>query len=80
MRDMISKAFSTWSKKDGVPIVDYSSQEKGKRTGSHTHSININDFRNFLKEITGFDCDIMCEIKDKEKSALKALRELNTLK
>jgi len=80
MRDMLSKAFSTWSKKDGVPIVDYSSQEKGKRIGSHTHSININDFRNFLKATTGFDCDIMCEIKDKEKSALKALRVLNILK
>jgi len=80
MGDMLSRAFSTWSKKDGVPIVDYSSQEKGRRMGSHTHSINSNDFRNFLKATTGFDCDIMCEIKDKEKSALKALRVLNTLK
>jgi UV DNA damage endonuclease len=80
MRDMFSKAFSTWSKRDGVPIVDYSSQEKGKKIGSHIYSININDFRYFLKETTGFNYDIMCEIKDKEKSALKALRELNTLK
>ena len=80
MSDMFSKAFSTWSKKDGVPIVDYSSQERGRRMGSHTKSININDFRNFLKATSGFDCDIMCEIKDKEKSALKALQVLNTLK
>jgi UV DNA damage endonuclease len=80
MRDMILKAFSTWSKNDGVPIVDYSSQEKAKRAGSHSHSININDFREFLKEKKGLDCDIMCEIKDKEKSAMKALQILNTLK
>lgn len=80
MRDMFSKAFSTWSKKDGIPMVDYSSQEKGKRIGSHSCSINSNDFRNFLKETSSFDYDIMCEIKDKEKSALKALRILNKLK
>jgi UV DNA damage endonuclease len=80
MRDTLSKAFSTWSKKDGVPIVDYSSQEKGKRIGSHAHSININDFREFLKESKGLDYDIMCEIKDKENSALNALQVLNTLK
>lgn len=80
MRDMLSQAFSTWNKQDGVPIVDYSTQAKGKRRGSHAHSININDFQEFLKETKGLDCDIMCEIKDKEKSAMKALQVLNTLK
>jgi hypothetical protein len=34
----------------------------------------MRDFRAFFKATSGVDFDIMCEIKDKEKSALKALR------
>ena len=51
--------------------MDYSSQDVKRKTGTHIKSIDINDFRLFLKETEGFDFDIMCEIKDKEKSALK---------
>jgi UV DNA damage endonuclease len=64
----------TWRKRDGIPIVDYSSQESGKRKGKHAETINLEHFREFLKESKPFDCDIMLEIKDKEKSALKAMR------
>ena len=67
-------ALNSWNKKDGVVMVDYSSQKKNARLGSHADSIDLNDFKNFLKEINGLDCDVMLEIKDKEKSALKALR------
>lgn len=75
-----SKAYGTWAKKDGLPIVDYSSQDLGKKKGTHARSIDIDDFRHFLRKTKGFDFDIMCEIKDKEKSALKAadiIRGLN---
>jgi UV DNA damage endonuclease len=64
----------TWSRRDGIPIVDYSSQEAGKRKGKHAETIDPEHFREFLKESKPFDCDIMLEIKDKEKSALKAVR------
>jgi UV DNA damage endonuclease len=33
-------------------------------------------FQVFIKEASGLDFDIMLEIKDKEKSALKALKVL----
>ena len=66
-----SKAYGTWAKKDGLPIVDYSSQDPEKE-GTHARSIDIDDFGHFIKKTKGFDFDIMCEIKDKEKSALKA--------
>jgi UV DNA damage endonuclease len=63
----------TWKIKDGIPMVDYSSQEPGKRVGAHAGHIVAEDFRQFLKETRLVDFDIMLEIKDKEKSALAAL-------
>jgi UV DNA damage endonuclease len=72
-------AGKTWKKKDGVPMVDYSSQEKGKKEGMHAKSLNSRHFRKFLRETKDLDFDLMIEVKDKEKSALKALRIFNTL-
>lgn len=68
----IKKAEKTWNKKDGKIMVDYSIQKKGKKKGVHAESINMALFNDFLKQIKGINCDIMLEIKDKEKSALKA--------
>jgi UV DNA damage endonuclease len=76
LRDAVGKAAETWSAQDGIPMIDYSSQQKGKRVGTHAQSINMGDFKEFLKETSGLDFDIMLEIKDKEKSALKALNAI----
>ncbi len=63
----------TWKeKRDGVPMVDYSSQEPRGLPRQHAETINEEDFRQFLKETEPSNFDIMLEIKDKEKSALKA--------
>jgi UV DNA damage endonuclease len=64
----------TWGINDGVPMVDYSSQAPGERVGTHAQSINIADFKKFLENSMPFDFDVMLEIKDKEASALKALK------
>jgi len=72
MRDALLLASKTWKKTDGVLMVDYSSQEKNKVTGAHAQTIDICHFKKFLQNITGIECDIMLEIKDKEKSAHKA--------
>ena len=64
----------TWSKGDGVPMVDYSSQQSGERKGKHAESIDLRRFKRFLRETIPRDFDIMLEIKDKERSAMKALR------
>jgi UV DNA damage endonuclease len=69
-------AGATWKKSDGLPIVDYSSQASGSRTGAHTESIDIRDFGVFINNTRAFDFDIMLEIKDKETSVLKALAML----
>ena len=63
----------TWKTKEGLPLVDYSSQNPDKAKGTHIRSIDTDHFKNFLKETQNFDFDIMLEIKDKEASALKAV-------
>jgi UV DNA damage endonuclease len=63
----------TWKGNDGIPMIDYSSQEPGRRFGAHAIHIVEEDFRQFIKETMPADFDIMLEIKDKEKSAMAAL-------
>ncbi|UCG95446.1 MAG: UV DNA damage repair endonuclease UvsE [archaeon] len=79
-KEALEAAGKTWKKKDGIPMVDYSSQEKNRKKGNHATSLNSRHFRKFLRETKDLDFDLMLEIKDKEKSALKALRILNTIK
>jgi UV DNA damage endonuclease len=74
---LLSTLNDTWKRSDGIPMVDYSSQQPGKRAGAHAESIDQKDFRSFLQSTAPFDIDIMLEIKDKEKSALAALTLLS---
>jgi UV DNA damage endonuclease len=67
-------AVKTWSeKRDGIPMVDYSSQKIDGSPRQHVETIDIEDFDLFLKQTKPFDFDVMLEIKDKEKSAMKAV-------
>jgi UV DNA damage endonuclease len=75
--EAIRLADKTWRRQDGPPIIDYSTQQKGKRTGTHAQTIDLRNFRTFLDQVAELDADIMLEVKDKENSALKALRLLN---
>ena len=76
--DMLQQVTKTWKKIDGIPMVDYSSQEKNEKTGKHANHIDKQDFAKFLYKIESMDFDIMLEIKDKEKSALKAIEIAKT--
>ena len=75
-RQGLELSASTWEKSDGIPMVDYSSQQRGQRVGSHARTLNATLFKKFLHETRGLDFDLMLEIKDKETSALKALKIL----
>ena len=66
----------TWKEEDGLPMVDYSTQQKDELKSKHAHSIDLKHFKHFLTETKPFDFDIMLEIKDKEKSALRAVHVL----
>lgn len=74
VKEAMASAEQKWKRKDGKLMVDYSSQKKGARKGTHTEHINLKNFEKFLLETRDFDFDIMLEIKDKEKSALKAVK------
>jgi UV DNA damage endonuclease len=75
--ETIQKAFGlftkTWKEKDGLPMVDYSSQKAGQRIGKHVETIDLVQFEDLLDKSKPYDFDIMLEIKDKEMSALKAI-------
>lgn len=78
--DGIKDAIKTWKNVDGKLIVDYSSQGENKKRCSHSYDLDENDFKNFLLETKGYDFDIMLEIKNKEKSVLKAQKILKEVK
>jgi UV DNA damage endonuclease len=73
VNDLIRSVSKTWKTGDGIPMIDYSTQQPGKRAGAHAEHIDEEDFRKFLAMTRAVDSDIMLEIKDKEKSALAAL-------
>jgi len=76
--ETIKEAFKlftkTWKEKDGIPMVDYSYHRLNHLERKHAESIDLKHFKNFLEETKPFDFDIMLEVKDKEKSAIKAVK------
>jgi UV DNA damage endonuclease len=70
----VRRAAATWMKDDGLPIVDFSLQDEQGRKGRHALTIVPSEFRTFLLQTTSIDFDIMLEIKDKERSAIEAIR------
>ena len=64
----------TWRKKDGLPMVDYSAQQSEQKKGKHAETLDTKHFKHFLRSTSPFDYDLMLEIKDKEQSALKAIK------
>ncbi|MCX7784682.1 MAG: UV DNA damage repair endonuclease UvsE [candidate division WOR-3 bacterium] len=74
IRQAMLLANKTWAKKDGVLMVDYSSQKPKATKGTHSEHINLRHFTKFIQETKDIKYDLMLEIKDKEKSAIKAIR------
>ena len=73
MAEALRLAAATWHPvRDGLPLLDYSSQQPDERKGKHATSLAEDLFRDLLPHLRGLDADIMLEIKDKEASALRA--------
>lgn len=74
MNESLKLAAKSWNeKKDGMLMVDYSSQEPNGLPQKHSETIDLKDFGVFLKQTEPIDFDVMLEIKDKEKSAIQAV-------
>ena len=72
LKEIFELTSKTWKGIDGVPMIDYSSQDNKGRKGKHCATINIEDFQDTVSKLLHRDFDLMLEIKDKEKSAIKA--------
>jgi len=72
IKQVLISVSETWEEEDGIPMIDYSTQDVKNRKGKHGNTLDVINFKKFLKETKSFDYDVMLEIKDKEKSALKA--------
>jgi UV DNA damage endonuclease len=75
---VLELAAETWQVCDGPMMVDYSSQDPGRMSGKHSQSINLEHFRAFIYATKDMNFDMMMELKDRENSALVALRELQS--
>ncbi len=67
----IEKASDTWSEGDGRQKIHYSQQDTNKKGGAHSQSINPAEFIAFYKKLPNQNVDIMLEVKDKNRSAIK---------
>jgi UV DNA damage endonuclease len=77
MREALRLAAATWHPtRDGVLMMDYSSQAPGERKGKHTDTLVPELLADFLDDLDGLDVDMMLEIKDKEASAVRAAQQL----
>lgn len=75
----LDAAMQTWKPEDGIPLIDYSTQDPYKKTGAHAVTLDVEHFRRFIKALKGRDIDIMLEIKNKEASALQAQLVVDSL-
>lgn len=80
-KDIFKEVSTTWQTIDGPPIIDFSNEAKHKRQAAHATSIDTKEFKRFLLETTEVTktFDVMLELKDKEKSAIKAIKLTNQL-
>ena len=69
MLEAMKQCFATWPKGQR-PLIDYATQQTGRRVGAHADHIDEKHFEQFARETRDLHFDIMLEIKDKEQSAI----------
>jgi UV DNA damage endonuclease len=71
-RWLAERAASTWTPADGRPEVHFSTQAPGRRRGAHADSLDEAAFAAFAAAVGDLPLDGVLEVKDKERSALRA--------
>lgn len=77
--EWIAACAKTWKAEDGLQKIHYSQQDTGKRPGSHSATLDVDDFLQFYADIRNHKVDIMVEVKDKNLSAVKCLNAIAAL-
>ncbi len=76
--EWIRRCKATWKKEDGTQKMHYSDQNPLKKPGSHSDTIDGEEFSTFCSRLKRDDIDIMLEVKDKNKSAIKCMNFVTT--
>jgi UV DNA damage endonuclease len=76
----IEQCRKTWKEGDGPQKIHYSQQNHSKKTGSHSDSIRLSEFMEFLGNLNRSDLDVMLEVKDKNLSAVKCINAVSEKK
>lgn len=72
VRDLALRAGETWRQGDGRQEVHFATQEPGKRPGAHAERLDLSAFARFAEDVGDLPLDCILEVKDKERSALRA--------
>jgi UV DNA damage endonuclease len=72
VRDVVELAGGTWAPEDGRQEVHFSTQQPGKRPGAHSETIDLDAFARLAESVGDLELDCVIEVKDKERSALRA--------
>jgi UV DNA damage endonuclease len=72
VRGAVLAAAATWCAGDGRQEVHFSTQEPGKRPGAHAQTLDVDAFTTFVDAVGDLPLDCVLEVKDKERSALRA--------
>jgi UV DNA damage endonuclease len=72
-RDTVLRAGATWPVEAGRQEVHFSTQAAGKRPGAHAQSLDEEAFGRFVDAVGDLPLDCILEVKDKERSVLRAL-------
>lgn len=75
--DWIALSCKTWRLEDGNQKIHYSQQNRNRKPGSHSETISLDLFEDFLSGLGSQEPDIMLEVKDKNLSAMKCLNLIN---
>ena len=73
--EALERACKTWSEGE-VPEIHFSCQEPEKAKGSHSATLNVEQFLSFLNPVAHLSFDVMLEVKDTHQSVEKIIREL----
>jgi UV DNA damage endonuclease len=71
-RDLVLRAAVTWTPADGRQKIHFSTQAPGRRRGAHADTLDAEAFRQLVADVGDLPLDCMLEVKDKERSVLRA--------